>query len=155
MRIAKWISPVIVGLGLAIGAQATTAGLYESTPGACKPVNACEPVKKVEPLPPACEPVHAYVPHVKPCGPVQAVNACEPVKTREAGHLPFLFEHLGYKVDRVLHVAAYKLNPWKHDGYAKEYAPAPCEPAAPVSAPPASAPAPLLSVPAPAAASHS
>ena len=155
MRTAKWISLVIVGLGLAMSAQAVLAGLFEAQPGACKPVKACEPVKKVEPLPPACQPAHAYVPHVKPCEPVQAVKACEPVKTHEADHLPFLFARLGYKVDRVLHVAAYKLHAGKHDGYAKESSPAPCEPVAPVSpaTTPATAPAPLPAAPAPA--SHS
>ena len=139
MRIAKWISPVIVGLGLAMSARATLAGLFQEQPGACQPVKACEPVKKVEPLPPACQPVHVYVPHVNPC---------EPVKTCEADRLPFAFEHLGYKVDRVLHVAAYKLHALKHGSYAKEYSPAPCDPVAPVSAPPASAPAPLPAAPA-------
>ena len=156
MRIKKWISPVIVGLGLlAIGAQAATAGLFESHPGACQPVKACEPVKKVEPLPPACQPVRAYVPHVKPCGPVQAVNACEPVKTCEADRLPFVFEHLGYKIDRVLHAAAYKLHARKHGDYVTEYSPAPCAPVAPVSPAPASAPTPLPAVPAPPTPSHS
>ena len=40
MRIAKWISRVIFGLGLAIGAQAALAGLFEAQPGACNPVKA-------------------------------------------------------------------------------------------------------------------
>ena len=155
MRIAKWISPVIIGLGLAMSTQVASAGLLDGQPGACQPVKACEPVKKIEPLPPACEPVHAYVPHVKPCESVQAVKACEPVKTCEAAHLPFLFEHLGYKVDRVLHVTAYKLHAWKHVGYAKEYSPGPCDPVAPVFAPATPAPLPLPTAPAPAAASHS
>jgi len=157
MRTAKWISPVMVGLGLAISAQAATAGLFESTPGACKPVkpvNACEPVKKVEPLPPACKPVQRYVPHVKPCEPVQAVKACEPVKGCDGSH-EFVLDRLANKVDHVLHVTAYKLHAWKHDGYAKGSSPAPCDPVAPVSAPPTSAPAPLPAAPAPAASSHS
>ena len=58
---------VIVGLGLAVCAQAATAGLSELLPGDCKPVKACEPVQKVEPLPPACKPVQPYVPPVKAC----------------------------------------------------------------------------------------
>jgi hypothetical protein len=155
MRIVKWISPVIVALGLAMNAQAVLAGLFDAQPGACKPVKACEPVKHVEPLPLACQPVQVYVPPVKPCEPVQAVPACGPVKPNGVDRLPFVFEHLGYKVDRALHVAAYKLHAWKHEGYAKEYSPAPCDPVAPVSAPPASAPAPLPAAPAPAAANHS
>jgi hypothetical protein len=157
MRIAKWISPVMVALGLAIGAQAAKASLFESTPGACKPVkavNACEPVKKVDPLPPACKPVQRYVPHVKPCDPVQAVKACEPVKGCDGSH-EFVLDRLANKVDHVLHVTAYKLHAWKHDSYAKEYSAGPCDPVAPVSAPPASAPAPLPAAPAPAAWSHS
>ena len=96
------------------------------------------PVTKVERLPPACEPVQVYVPHIKPCGPVEAVNACGPVNTQETVHLPFVFAHLGYKVDRLLHVTAYKLKASKHSGYAKEYSPAPWRPAAPVSTAPAS-----------------
>ncbi len=79
------------------------------------------------------------------------MNACEPVKTCEADHLPFVFEHLGYKVDRALHVTAYKLHAWKHGGYAKEYSPAACDPVAPISAPPAAVPV----APAPAAPGHS
>ena len=41
MRIAKWISPVIIGLGLAMSTQAATAGLLDGQPGACQPVKAC------------------------------------------------------------------------------------------------------------------
>ena len=37
MRIAKWISPVIVGLGLAMSAQAATAGLFERSPAIASP----------------------------------------------------------------------------------------------------------------------
>ena len=149
MRSLKWISPVIVGLGLAIGAQAVTAGLLEAQPGACKPV------QKVEPLPPACERVRPFVPLVKPCEPVKTVNACEPARRYEAAHLPFVFEHLGYKIDRVLHVTAHGLFAWEHRGYVKEYSPAPCKPVAPVSPAPASAPATLPAAPAPPVPSHS
>ena len=94
MRIAKWISPMIVGLGFGIGAQWATAGLLDLSPGACQPVKACEPVKKFEPLPPACKPVQPYVPHVKPCEPVKVVKACEPVKTCDGSHEPLVIDHL-------------------------------------------------------------
>jgi hypothetical protein len=154
MRIAKWISPVIVGLGLALSAQAATAGLLELLPGACKPVKACEPAQKVEPLPPACKPVQPYVPHVKACEPVQTVKACEPVKACDGSH-ELVLDRLASKVDNGLHAAASKIRAWKQGGYAQKYAPAPCEPAAPISAPPASAPAPLPAAPAPVAPGHS
>jgi hypothetical protein len=149
MRIAKWISPVIVGLGLTISVQSATAGLFDLPPGACKPVKACEPVKKVEPLPPACEPVHVYVPRVNACGPVKA---CEPVKTCEGTHEAFVLERAANRVDRAVHVVAYKLHTWKHASYATRYSPAPCAPVAPA---PVSAPALLPAAPAPASANHS
>jgi hypothetical protein len=145
MRIAKWISPVIVGLGLAFCAQATTAGLLELPPGACKPVKACEPAQKVERLPSACKPVQPYVPPVKACEPVQAVKACEPVNGCDRPR-ELVLDRLANKVDNALHATAYKIHAWKQGGYVKDSV------AAPQSAPdqaPASAPAPLPAAAAP------
>lgn len=159
MRITKWISPAIIGLGLAISARLATAGLLDVQPGACQPVKACEPVKTVELLPPACKPVRAYVPHVKPCEPVQAVTACgpvktcEPVKTCDGSHKAFVLDRVANKVDRAIHATAYKIYVWRHGGYVADYSTVPA--AAPQAPAPASAPAPLPAAPAPPAPSHS
>ena len=143
MRIAKWISPVIVGLGLALTPQAATAGLLELLPGACKPVKACEPAQKVETLPPACKPVQPYVPKVK---------ACEPVKGCDESHEPVL-DRVAGKVDRAIHATASKIRAWKQGGYVRD--PATVPQSAPPAPAPASAPAPLPAAPAPATSSNS
>ena len=177
MRNAKWISPVIVGLGLASALQAATAGLSELLPGALqarqglragaegrtastglqtgaalRPAGqSLRTVQKVELLPPVCQPVQPYVPPVKACEQVQAPKACEPVKGCDGSH-ELVVDRLLNKVDRAIHATAYKIHAWKQGGYVEYSAPPQDAPLAPA---PASAPANVPTAPVPARSSNS
>ena len=122
---------VVLGIGLAAFLTSGAMNMAFAGSDACKPVKACEPVKKIV-LPPvhACEPVKIVAPPVHACAPVKA---CDPVHE----HLVALHDH----VSQVLHVIWARGHICRHvavTGYA--------EPAAsPVqsNAPPAPAPAPV------------
>ncbi len=176
MRNAKWISPVIVGLGLALCFKRPLPACRNCCPALAspsrpasrcrrsnrfhRPANRCSltsrrskpaPVQKVELLPPVCQPVQPYVPPVKACEQVQAPKACEPVKGCDGSH-ELVVDRLLNKVDRAIHATAYKIHAWKQGGYVEYSAPPQDAPLAPA---PASAPANVPTAPVPARSSNS
>jgi hypothetical protein len=75
----------LIGLAIALALLANGGANYAMAGiGACKPVKACEPVKKV----PVCKPVKVYepaktVPACKPVRPLPPPEVCKPVKACE------------------------------------------------------------------------
>ncbi len=133
MRTMRWISSLMVGLGVTVAAQSVRAGLIDRSPGACQPV-------KAEPLPAACQPVHVYLPPPKAC---EAVKACEPVHPRLS------LERVGYHVDHGVYTAFHKVREGWYGGYGKGQVVAGTAPQAAPLAPSPSAAARLPEPPAP------
>lgn len=157
----NWLTGLV--LSLAVLLASGSRNVAHATPGACKPVKACEPVKLAPPPVPACQPVKIVTPPVPACQPVKIVTppppACKPVKTcdpvkeklgRLAGH-PHLVAVLHTPKRLVAHVLGRDTGviyvdadsqPSLAPTEATPPAPAPNRPKTPAPPAPASAPAP-------------